>query len=65
MMRSCKEVAEKLIATDIMEILMALSTIQEEGKEKIQEYAGEALKAAEEWKLIRKPGEEEEDSDVE
>jgi hypothetical protein len=48
-----------------MEILMALSTIQEEGKEKIQEYAGEALKAAEEWKLIRKPGEEEEESDVE
>jgi len=65
MMRSCKDVAEKLIATDIMEILMALSTIQEEGKEKIQEYAGEALKAAEEWKLIRKPGEEEEESDVE
>jgi hypothetical protein len=66
MMHSCKDVAEKLIATDIMEILIALSTIQEEGKEKIQQYAGEALKAAEEWKLIRKPGEEEEEEgDVE
>lgn len=61
MMRSCKDVAEKLIATDIMEILMALSTIQEEGKEKTREYAGEALKAAEDWKLIKKPGEEEEE----
>lgn len=66
MMRSCKEVAEKLIATDIMEILMALSTMQEEGKENVQEYAGEALKAAEDWKLIRKPSEEqEEEEDVE
>ncbi|KAJ4450413.1 hypothetical protein ANN_01837 [Periplaneta americana] len=64
MMRSCKEVAEKLIATDIMELLMALSTIHEEGKEKVREYAGEALKAAEEWKLIKKPGEDDED-DVE
>nr|CAD7255909.1 unnamed protein product [Timema shepardi] len=59
MMHSDKEVAEKLIATDIMEILLALSTIHEEGKEKIQLIAKEALKAAEEWKLIKKPGEEE------
>ncbi|KDR23225.1 Unc-45-like protein A, partial [Zootermopsis nevadensis] len=67
MMHSCKDVAEKLVATDIMEILMALSTIKEEGKEKVWEYAGEALKAAEEWKLIRKPSEEheEEEEDVE
>jgi tetratricopeptide (TPR) repeat protein len=65
MMRSCRDVAEKLISTDIMEILMALSTMQQEGKEKVREYAGEALKAAEEWKLIRKPSEEEEEEDVE
>nr|CAD7437615.1 unnamed protein product [Timema bartmani] len=58
MMHSDKEVAEKLIATDIMEILLALSTINEEGKVKIQLIAKEALKAAEEWKLIKKPGEE-------
>ncbi|PSN46108.1 Protein unc-45 B [Blattella germanica] len=63
MMRSSKEVAEKLIATDIMELLLALSTLQEDGKEKVRQYASEGLKAAEEWKLIKKPGEEEEDAD--
>lgn len=61
MMSSYKEVAEKLIETNIMEILMALSTIPQEGKEKIQNAAKEALKAAEEWKLIKKPGEEDDD----
>ncbi|KAJ9593464.1 hypothetical protein L9F63_014993 [Diploptera punctata] len=62
-MQSCKEVAEKLIETDVMEILLALSMMQE--NDKVRQYAAEALKAAEEWKLIKKPGEEEEGDDVE
>lgn len=55
LMKSCKEVAEKLIATDVMEILMALSLL-EEGDEKVKKSALQALSAAEEWKLIKKPG---------
>lgn len=65
MMHSSKEVAEKLIATDIMEILLALSTLPGDDKVKIREYATEALKAAEEWKLIKKPGGEDEEDDIE
>ncbi|KAE8752791.1 hypothetical protein FOCC_FOCC000529 [Frankliniella occidentalis] len=67
LMQSCKEVAEKLISTDIMEILMALSLL-EDGDEKVKKYALEALKSAEQWKLIKKPGEntdEENEDDLE
>ncbi|KAJ1520262.1 hypothetical protein ONE63_004467 [Megalurothrips usitatus] len=67
LMQSCKEVAERLIETDIMEILMALSLL-EDGDEKVKKFALEALKSAEEWKLIKKPGavsDEENEDDVE
>lgn len=58
--QSSKEAAEKIMSTTIMELLMALSIINEEGKEKVKELAGECLRAAEEWKVIKKPGEEDE-----
>lgn len=53
--QSGKEEAEKVIATSIFDLLMALSVIDEKGKEKVRELAGEALKAAEKWKVIMKP----------
>lgn len=46
-----KDLAEKLIATNIMEILMALTKTEDE---KIVELAYKALKAAEDMKLIQK-----------
>ncbi|XP_070153538.1 protein unc-45 homolog B [Polyergus mexicanus] len=54
MMRSTKEVAVKLIETDIMEILMALSKNDNVQNKKIRELASTALDAAAEWKLIKK-----------
>ncbi|KAK3922408.1 Protein unc-45-like protein B [Frankliniella fusca] len=67
LMQSSKEVAEKIISTNIMEILMALSLL-EDGDEKVKKYALEALKSAEQWKLIKKPGansDEENEEDLE
>ncbi|XP_072758351.1 protein unc-45 homolog B [Anoplolepis gracilipes] len=54
MMRSTKDVATKLIETDIMEILMALSKNDNMQNKKIKELASTALDAAAEWKLIEK-----------
>lgn len=50
-----KEVAEKVIETNIMEILMALLTVDELCGHPLQELAQEALQLAEEYKLIQKP----------
>lgn len=55
MMGSSKEVAEKLIDTDILEILMALLKIEDEKKLDIKRVSEEALKAAEKWGIIRTP----------
>ncbi|CAG0894401.1 unnamed protein product [Darwinula stevensoni] len=65
MMTKSKSIAEKLIETSIMELLMALSQ-SDVGNPKIREYAEMSLKAAEEWKLIKANDGEEEDgnSDV-
>lgn len=52
-----KEVAEKLIETNIMEILMALTTVEELKGSSVCEIALQALKVAEEYKLIQKPAE--------
>lgn len=56
-LNSDKEIAEKIIATNIMEILMALTKIEDESRTKIIEYAEKCLKAAEDMKLIQKPEE--------
>ncbi|XP_014479651.1 PREDICTED: protein unc-45 homolog B [Dinoponera quadriceps] len=67
MMKSTKDVAARLIDTDIMEILMALSkneNAQNESvhNEKVKEMATAALDAAAEWKLIKRNVAEEEPS---
>jgi len=50
-----QELAEKIIATDIMEILMALTLLKEEEQKKTVEAAKEALASAEKWKIIKPP----------
>lgn len=59
MMESTKEVAEKLIETDVMEILMALTKSEAVENNKVKEIASKALEAAAEWNLIRKSDNEE------
>lgn len=59
---SKKDNAEELMSSQVMEILMALSIIHEDGKDKVREAAEKCLKKAEELKVIKKPGE---DSDEE
>ncbi|KAH0944696.1 hypothetical protein HN011_005828 [Eciton burchellii] len=58
MMRSTKDIAAKLIETDVMEILMVLSKNDNIGNERIKELASTALEAAAKWKLIKKNIEE-------
>lgn len=54
MMKSTKEVATRVIETDIMEILMALTKSDTVQNKKIKQLAAEALEAAAKWELIRK-----------
>lgn len=63
MIKSTKEVAAKLIETDIMEILMALSKNDNIQNKKIRELASTALDAAAKWKLIKKNVDENESSE--
>ncbi|CAG9831368.1 unnamed protein product [Diabrotica balteata] len=59
-----KTVAEKLVETDVLEILMALSKLPPyDGREKIVEIAAQALQEAEKWGVIKKPGEEDDDEE--
>lgn len=53
MIKSTKDVAAKVIETDVMEILMALTKSDTVQDKKIKELAAKALEAAAEWKLIR------------
>lgn len=48
-----KELAEKIIQTDILEILMAYTMLNEEGKNEVRKVAQEALDAAKKWKIIK------------
>ncbi|VEN62045.1 unnamed protein product [Callosobruchus maculatus] len=55
-----KELTQKLMETDVMEILLAISKLTPyDGRDKIVKVAGEALEEAEKWGVIKKPGEEE------
>ena len=51
-MGNSKEVAAKLIDTNLMEILMALSLKSDQGK--VKNCALDALKEAEKWGIIKK-----------
>lgn len=50
-----KDIAAKIFETDVMEILMALTKLEEPNQEKIKEYAQKCLDLAEELGVIRKP----------
>jgi hypothetical protein len=52
-----KELAEKLMETDVMEILMALTKLPPDEHKQIIQVAEDALKLAEQWGVIKKPGE--------
>lgn len=54
-----KEIAEKVFATDIMEVLMALSIMKDESKKDVREMAEKCLELAESLKLIKKANIEE------
>ncbi|XP_001600626.2 protein unc-45 homolog B [Nasonia vitripennis] len=54
MMNSTKEVATKLIITDLMEVLMALTKSELVHNQKVKKLAADALEAAHKWKLVEK-----------
>ncbi|VVC29343.1 Tetratricopeptide repeat,Armadillo-like helical,Armadillo-type fold,Tetratricopeptide repeat- [Cinara cedri] len=54
LIESDKEIAERVFATDIMEVLMALSILKDETKKDIREMAEKCLILAESLKLIKK-----------
>ncbi|XP_078050884.1 unc-45 myosin chaperone isoform X1 [Augochlora pura] len=63
MIKSNKDVAAKVIETDVMEILMALTKNESIENKKIKEIASSALEAAAEWKLIRTANEQQPQQD--
>ncbi|XP_015108804.1 protein unc-45 homolog B [Diachasma alloeum] len=54
MIKSNKEIATRVIITDIMEILMAITKSEDVESGKVKEIAQEALEAAAKWELIEK-----------
>lgn len=52
MMSADKEVATRLVESNMLEVLMAISKITEPERKAAVELANSALKKAEEWKLI-------------
>lgn len=65
MIHASHSCAEKIIETNLLEILMALTRPEvDDVPQKVKDLADAALKKAEEWKLIKtNTGEPEEDSD--
>lgn len=65
MIHATHSCAEKIIETNLLEILMALTRPEaDDVPQKVKDLADAALKKAEEWKLIKTNTEEpEEDSD--
>ncbi|CAG9857405.1 unnamed protein product [Phyllotreta striolata] len=57
-----KECAEKLMETNVMEIVMGLSKVtSNDGREKIVEISNLILEESEKWGVIKKPGEDADD----
>lgn len=52
---SSQEAAEKIVETNILEILMALTRPEVPVAQKIKDMASKTLAKAEEWKVIQKP----------
>lgn len=50
-----KDIAAKILETDVMEILMALTKLEEPDQQKAKEYAQKCLVTAEKMGVIRKP----------
>lgn len=59
LMSSTKEIAQKLVDTDLMELLMALTKSELVQSEKVKKLAVDALEAAAKWQIIQKNKEEE------
>ncbi|KAJ0173002.1 hypothetical protein K1T71_011178 [Dendrolimus kikuchii] len=53
-----KDIAAKIFETDVMEILMALTKLEDKDKQRIKDYAQKCLNAAEQLGVIRKPDED-------
>lgn len=51
------QIAEKLLSTDITDLLNGVSQIPDEERAKARELAAEALKVAEQYKIVEKSGE--------
>lgn len=60
LMTCSKEVATKVIQTDLMELLMALTKSELVENEKVKKLAADALEAAAKWKIVEKLPEKEE-----
>lgn len=58
MISSCKDVAEKIFETDVMELLMGLSQLPDDTRARARTVAQECLKYAEKYKLIEKKAED-------
>lgn len=64
MIHAAHSCAEKIIETNLLEILMALIRPEvDDVPQKVKDLADTALKKAEEWKLIKTNTDEPEDSD--
>lgn len=64
MIHATHSCAEKIIETNLLEILMALIRPEvDDVPQKVKDLANAALKKAEEWKLIKTNTDEPEDSD--
>lgn len=57
LIQASKEVAGKMMETDIMEVLMAVTKLEDSSKKKVIDIAEECLKSAEEYGIIMKPQE--------
>ena len=52
-MSASKEIAEKIVASQMLEVLMVLSRLEDEEKSEIKRLAASALDKAVEWELIK------------
>lgn len=56
MMAASKDIAQRLVESSMLELLMALAKLEEPEKQKTKECAENALAKAVEWELIKPKG---------